>query len=108
MDSKDCRFDCGVTTTDRVPAECGIGEMDIPGSLTLRMQHIGDYDLIHVAVDGLYREAVLADLPIAALPLLIHYLDDPEEVPFDQQRALIYIPLEGASSACPPSICGGS
>lgn len=99
MASEDCRFDCGVTTTDRVPAESGINEMNIPGGLALRMQHIGDYDLIHTAIDSLYREILCADLPVAEHPLLIHYLDDPEEVPVDQQRALVYISLEGTSSS---------
>ncbi len=97
----ECRFDCAVTTSEVVPVESGVDEAKIAGGLTLRMAHHGDYDLIHAAIDDLYSEAASADLPIADEPLLIYYLDDPEEVPVDQLRAYVYLPLEVAMSAYP-------
>ena len=97
--AKDCRFDCAVTTLQNMPIGNGVHEILIAGGLALRMSHAGDYDQIHSAIDDIYRTAVLADLPIADGPLLIHYLDDPEDVPVDRLRAYVYLSLDPAASA---------
>lgn len=97
--AQDCRFDCAVTTLQDMPIWNGVQETLIAGGFALCMTHAGDYDAIHAAIDDLYREAVLADLPIADRPLLIHYLDDPEEVTIDRLRAYVYLSLDHAASA---------
>lgn len=97
--AQQCRFDCAVTTLQDVPTGDGVLEALITGGIALRMSHAGDYDHIHPAIDELYREAVLANLPIADRPLLIHYLDDPEEVPVDGLRAHVHLSLDNAASA---------
>ena len=97
--AQDCRFDCAVTTFENTPIGSGVHETLIEGGLALCMTHAGDYDQIHAAIDDLYREAMLADLPIADGPLLIHYLDDPEEVAVDRLRAYVYLSLDSIASA---------
>lgn len=97
--AQDCRFDCAVTTLQDMPIRNGVRETLIPGGLALCMTHAGDYDQIHAVIDDLYREAILADLPIADRPLLIHYLDDPEEVAVDRLRAYVYLSLDHPASA---------
>ncbi|NTZ42201.1 AraC family transcriptional regulator [Altererythrobacter sp. SALINAS58] len=97
--AQNCRFDCAVTTLESATIGKGVHQTLIAGGLALRMSHVGDYDEIHPAIDDLYREAVLAELSIANEPLLIHFLDDPEEVPVDRLRAYVYLPLTPAASA---------
>ena len=97
--AQDCHFDCAVTTFENTPIGSGVHETLIEGGLALCMTHAGDYDQIHAAIDDLYREAMLADLPIADGPLLIHYLDDPEEVAVDRLRAYVYLSLDSIASA---------
>lgn len=97
--AQDCRFDCAVTTLQDAPIGNGVHHTLIAGGLALRMSHLGDYDEIHSAIDDLYREAVLAELPISDEPLLIHFLDDPEEVPVDRLRAYVYLALAPPASA---------
>lgn len=94
----ECRFDCAVTTLQDAPIGNGVHQTVIAGGPALRMSHVGDYDAIHQAIDDLYREAVMADLPIADAPLLIHYLDDPEEVAVDRLRAFVYLTLTPVAS----------
>lgn len=95
----DCSFDCAVTTLQDAPIGNGVHQTLIAGGPALRMSHVGDFDEIHSAIDDLYREAVRAELPIADEPLLIHYLDDPEEVAVDRLRAFVYLPLIPVAAA---------
>jgi AraC family transcriptional regulator len=99
VEAQDCRFDCAVTTLKDAPIGNGVEQILIAGGLALRMSHVGDYDEIHPAIDDMYREAILAELPIADEPLLVHYLDDPEEVAVDRLRSYVYLALTSVTSA---------
>lgn len=46
-------------------------------------------------MDAIYRTVIDADLPVRDGPLVIAYLDDPEEVPAERQRAIVYLAVEG-------------
>ncbi|MCW6532030.1 MULTISPECIES: AraC family transcriptional regulator [Sphingomonas] len=91
---KDCRYDCAFATASPLAPISGITTIDLPGGLALFMSHAGDYDLIEASADALYAEAVAADIPVSAAPLLIHALDDPDEVAAADLRATVYLPLQ--------------
>jgi AraC family transcriptional regulator len=65
----------------------------LAGGDDARMYHAGDYDLIHRAMDALYHWALSEQEIVGDAPLFIHYLDDPDEVAVDDQRAWVYLPL---------------
>jgi AraC family transcriptional regulator len=88
-----CRFDCAFLLDQPVAAEGDLQVVELAGGDYARMEHMGDFDLIHDAIDALYHWAIKNDRIVDQRPLFIHYLDDPEEVPPEEQRAQIWLPL---------------
>ncbi|WP_299309931.1 AraC family transcriptional regulator [uncultured Croceicoccus sp.] len=99
-----CRFDCAVSTSVSIDPDDQISIIDCDGGPALEMTHCGDYDRIHDAVDALYRRAVREELQLSGAPLLIHYAQDPEEVPTDELFANVYLWLEPAVESKPLSV----
>ncbi len=88
-----CRFDCAVSTSVSIDPDEQISVISHEGGPALQMIHYGDYDRIHVSADALYRTAVEENLQVSEQPLLIHYLQDPEEVAADLLVAHVYLGL---------------
>lgn len=88
-----CRFDCGVEV-GAGPLPETLTRMEIHGGPHAGLQHRGDYDDLHAAIDALYRWAIREGRGIADRPLFIQYLDDPEVVAPPDQRAIAWLPLQ--------------
>lgn len=93
IDGADCRFDCALDTGGKGQPAGDLVELAAGGGLHARAFFTGDYDLLHDRIDGLYAELIAADVPVGEGPLLIAYLDDPEEVSAEDQRAQVYLPV---------------
>lgn len=91
-----CRFTCGLATGDAGSADpaAGLDVLHLPGWQALRLDLTGDFDGIHGEIDQLYAWAIAHDWSLANAPLVIHYLDDPEEVPPEDQRAQVWLMLD--------------
>lgn len=88
-----CRFDCAFDVGDAAAPGGEIAELMLAGGRYARLHHMGDYDLIHRAMDALYNWALFEQEIVGDTPLFIHYLDDPDEVAVEDQRAWVYLPL---------------
>jgi AraC family transcriptional regulator len=89
----DCRFDCALQLAAPVTTDAELRVLSLDGGACLTLEHSGDYDRIHEAIDALYRHAIEHGLTIGAGSLYIHYLDDPEQVPEAELRAVAYLPI---------------
>lgn len=89
----DCRFDCALQLAAPVSTDADLRVLMLDGGPCLAMEHTGDYDRIHEAIDALYLHAIDHGLTIGDAPLYIHYLDDPEQVPEADLRAVAYLPI---------------
>lgn len=89
----ECRFVCALDTGGEGAAIAGLEELGLAGSTDLRLFAQGNYDLLHERLDALYAVLLECDLPLGTGPLLVHYLDDADEVPPSEQRAEVYLPL---------------
>lgn len=98
-DPASCRFTCALATGSAGCAQGELQELVITGGRHAVMVHRGDFDRIHPLIDTLYAWAIDTGTAIAAAPLFIHYLDDPDEVAPEDQRAVICLPItdEGES-----------
>lgn len=94
-----CRFTCALATGGRGEASGELEELQLAGGRHAVLSRVGDYDQLHDALDALYAWAIETGEPIADRPLFVKFLDDPEQMPADQQRALVYLPLEGGPVA---------
>lgn len=65
------------------------------GGRCARLRHTGPYDGLDAAADALYRWLADSGLEPAATPLLMHYLDDPEQTPAERLRTDLVLPLAG-------------
>jgi len=90
-----CRFDCAFRLDRAVEPTGELNVIELAGGGYARMDHLGDFDLIHDAIDALYAWAIAEDQMVDERPLFIHYLDDPDVVPPESQRAQIWLPLMG-------------
>lgn len=88
-----CRFICALDTGEAGEAIGGLEELHLAGGAHLRLFVQGNYDLLHERLDALYATLLERDLPLGDGPLLIHYLDDADEVLPPDQRAEVYLPL---------------
>lgn len=88
-----CRFDCAFLLDQPVEAKGDLQSIALAGGNYARMDHFGDYDLIHDAIDAVYEWVITHDHMVDDRPLFIHYLDDPDDVPPEEQRAQIWLPL---------------
>jgi AraC family transcriptional regulator len=88
-----CRFDCAFLLDQTVEPAGDLQSIELAGGDYARMDHLGDFDLIHNAIDAVYDWAIAHDRMVDERPLFIHYLDDPDEVPPEEQRAQIWLPL---------------
>ena len=93
-----CRFTCALATGAAGEPTGELGEVVLAGGRHAVLAHRGDFDLIHARIDELYGWAIANDEAVRAAPLFIHYLDDPDEVPPEDQRAVICLPLEGVTT----------
>lgn len=92
-----CRFDCALLLSPALTIEHGLPTLDLDGGCHLALEHTGDYDRIHVAIDALYQQAIDHNHEIGEGPLHIEYLDDPEQVAESALRAVAYLPIKAAS-----------
>jgi AraC family transcriptional regulator len=91
----ECRFDCALAVGGAGHAEGSLREMRVGPGCYLRLRHLGDYDALHESIDLAYVGALaLLEREPADAPLVVHYLDDPEEVPEAELRSDIYLPLD--------------
>lgn len=88
-----CRFVCALDTGGEGGAIDGLEELGLAGGRHLRLFAQGNYDLLHERLDALYIVLIERDLPLGDGPLLIHYLDDADEVAPSEQRAEVYLPI---------------
>jgi AraC family transcriptional regulator len=89
-----CRFDCALAVGEAGSVAGGLAELWLGGGEFLSLRHLGDYDQLHETIDLAYVAAITGTTrEIAASPLFIHYLDDPEEVAEADLRSDIYLPL---------------
>ena len=89
-----CRFDCAVSTSAPVEPQGAIKALAIAGGSALTMRHKGDYDLVHAALDDLYRVAIALDLELADEQPLNFYHSDPESVAQEDLIADIHLMLK--------------
>lgn len=89
-----CRFDCAVTTAVEVEPRGDLRVLHIDGGHALRLRRTGDYDLVHDALDHLYRIAIALDLELAPVNPLNFYHSDPEEVAEEDLVADIHLMLK--------------
>lgn len=85
----DCAIDVGLTTSLPPTVEALV----MSGGPHLRLRHVGSYDGIFDAMDLAYATALAGGIRLAEAPLRIHYLDTPDEVPEDQLRSDILLPI---------------
>ncbi len=90
-----CRFDCALAAGEAGRSAGGLDDRQIAGGDYVRLRRVGNYDDLHEAIDLAYAYAVdVLDRAVANQPLILHYLDDPEEIEDEQQlRADILLPL---------------
>ena len=90
-----CRFDCALATGEAGRSAGDLDDRQIAGGDYVRLRRVGNYDDLHEAIDLAYAYAVdVLDRAVANQPLVLHYLDDPEEIEDEQQlRADILLPL---------------
>lgn len=93
-DPEACRFTCALATGGAGRAAGALEERVLAGGRHAVMVHRGDYDEIHPLIDALYAWAIEESESISDEPLFIHFLDDPEEVAPEDQRAVICLPLD--------------
>lgn len=90
----DCEFEAALKLTS-LPGELSeASDRTIDGGHFLKLRHIGDYDLIPLALDQLTLAAMVDDgIELRGAPPLVHYLDDPEETPEAELRADVHLPV---------------
>ena len=93
--SFDCALDVGEVKADMAGVEIVV----LGGGQVLAANHIGSYDDIHAAFDGLYAHALAHGLALADAPPLIQYHDQPDEKPESQLRATLFLPIAEAAPA---------
>jgi AraC family transcriptional regulator len=89
----ECRFDCAFALDCAIEPSGDLRSIELAGGEYLRMNHQGDFDLIHDAIDSLYDRAIAIDRMVDLRPLFIHYLQDPDEVVPEERRAQIWLPI---------------
>lgn len=66
----------------------------LPGGLFVTARVVGDLDALPAAIDRVVALVLASEgLELADRPLLLHYLDDPEEVDAATQRTDIHVPV---------------
>ena len=89
-------FDCALDLGDAGHASGDLHELRIRGGRCLRLRHVGSFDALPGLIDQLYARLLDdEELEPADAPLLIHYLDDPEQVTEADLRSDGYLPLAG-------------
>ncbi|MEO0613059.1 MAG: AraC family transcriptional regulator [Pseudomonadota bacterium] len=92
-------FDCGLKLKQNAPeVPPGYEYKRIETGVYILARSLGSYDHLADIVDMLYRYALATpDARISDMPLLFHYLDDPEETMEKALRTDIYLKLETLS-----------
>ena len=89
------RFDCSLklyNAPEQLPSNVTTGT--ISGGYFLRARHTGAYDQLSDVIDRLSLAFLVADdIQPADQPILLHYLDDPEETDEAVLRTDIYLPV---------------
>lgn len=91
--AQDCRFDCAISTSTEVEPQGDLCAVKTAGGPALKLRIPGDYNLVHSALDHLYRVAIALDLELDEAQPLNFYHHDPEEVPVDQLVTDIHLML---------------
>ncbi len=91
----ECRFECAVKLDVAAAFTFPVRSIELGGGMYAVGHHLGDYDLVHPAIDELCAMLLeCRDTRLADAPLYVWYLDDPEAGPPHELRADIYIPVE--------------
>ena len=95
----ECRFECAVRIESRTaPPQSPVHAIELGGGSYLVAHHLGDYDLIHAALDHLYLAMTESSgIELADAPPFVLYRDDPEVRVARELQADIYIPIEWES-----------
>lgn len=91
--AQDCRFDCAISTSVEVEPQGDLCAVTTAGGPALKLRIPGDYNLVHAALDHLYRVAIALNLELDEAQPLNFYHHDPEEVPVDQLVTDIHLML---------------
>lgn len=92
VDPDALRFGRAVELT-MVAADTDVEALAVDGGPHLRARHVGDYESLLDAVDGLAAVAVSAGLALRDAPIRVHYVDTPDDAPPHALRSDIYVPL---------------
>lgn len=94
----ECRFECAVKIDATATLNPPIHAIELGGGMCVLAHHLGDYNLVHAAIDELYAALLDShDIRLADAPVHVLYHDDPEVRPTHELRADIYIPIEWES-----------
>ena len=85
------RFTCGVEIADAVVSS--LPSVEVAAGGFLRARHVGDYETLLDAIDGVTATAVAAGLEFDDRPVRVHYIDTPDDAPPERLRSDIYLPL---------------
>lgn len=91
VDAAALRFSCALELA--AVADPGGPTIDVAAGRYLRVRHVGDYDALLDAIDGLTAVAVSAGLELGDAPPRVHYIDTPDDAPAERLRSDIYLPL---------------
>jgi AraC family transcriptional regulator len=88
-------FDAAVILTEHGRrASAGARRTTVAAGTFLSARVVGDYDKLGDAIDHVVSTALVSpDLSLADRPVMLHYLDDPEDTTPDEQRADVYVPV---------------
>ena len=91
-------FEAGVVPADKAASGSGrVRRASVEAGTFLAARAVGDYDFLGETIDRVVAAALVSpDLALADRPVMLHYLDDPEETPPAEQRADVYVPVEVA------------
>jgi len=91
----ECRFDCALATGEAGQPAGDLDVREVAAGEYVRLRRTGNYDDLHEAIDLAYAYTLgMLDREVANEPLVLHYLDDLEEVEDEQLlRADILLPL---------------
>lgn len=88
--TRGAEFECGLILEDN---EVHMTKVS-PSASYLRARHSGSYDQLDESIDELYQYALgQHDTRVENVPILFHYLDDPEQVAASRLRTDIYLPI---------------
>lgn len=92
---QECRFECAVQLDSTCELAPPIRSMQLGGGTYVVSRHVGDYNLIHTAIDQLFGALIDCEgVELADAPVHIQYHDQPEDRPTHELRANIFVAID--------------